>query len=559
MSGVLAPGLLSIVIVLPLAGGLLLLALPARAEDLIRRSAITASLATLVFAIAAMTLFFQTPTGDRLNLAAGTGEYALVTDIPWFGGEGALEQVEVRYKIGLDAISLWLVLLTAVLTPLSIWASFSGIRESVREFYALLLMLETGMIGVFCAMDLILFYIFFEFTLIPLFFIIGRWGSGERMRAAAKFFIYTVSGSVLTFAGILAVAYQAYRADGVFTFDLEKLYALAAQGKLSPDFQKWVFLAFAAGFAVKVPLFPLHTWLPLAHTEAPTAGSVILAGVLLKLGTYGFLRFSLPMLPDATLRFAPLGAGIAIAGIIYGALVAWAQSDIKKLVAYSSVSHLGFCMLGMFSLTIEGLSGSVVYMLNHGLSTGALFLLVGMMYERYHTRRFGQVGGLARQMPWFAFFLVFFTLSSIGLPGLNGFVGEILVLLGTVMSTGHRGHLGFAYAAVAATGIVLGAVYMLHMTGRVLFGPVVEPEHTPDTSGGLKRDLTAREIGVLAPIAALCLWIGVYPSHLVTSIQPALDRQVLARVLNVEPASETHPYGEPLLAGAPTEDGADGP
>lgn len=547
MADLFAPWLLTIVIFLPAGGALLLMAMPARSEDLIRRSAITASLATLVFAVAAMTLFFELPNEDRVDLVHRTGEYGLVTDILWIGGEGPLSRVEVRYKIGLDAISLWLVLLTVALTPLAIWASFAGIRKNVREYYALLLLLETGMVGVFCAMDLILFYIFFEFTLIPLYFIIGHWGTGERLRAANKFFIYTVAGSVLTFAGILAIAYKAYLADGVFSFDLERLYALAAEGQLSPSFQKWLFLAFAAGFAVKVPFFPLHTWLPLAHTEAPTAGSVILAGVLLKLGTYGFLRFSLPMLPDATMRFAPLAAGVAIAGIIYGALVAWAQTDIKKLVAYSSVSHLGFCMLGMFSLTIAGLSGSVVYMINHGLSTGALFILVGMLYERYHTREFHGVGGLARPMPWFAFFLIFFTLSSIGLPGLNGFVGEFLVLVGTVVSTDHTGHLGFGYAVVAATGIVLGAVYMLYMAGRVLFGPLVEPAGTPDTSTGLTRDLTRREIGVLAPIAALCVWIGVYPSHLLSSLQPALERQIVARVFNIEPGS-LQPYHQPRFA-----------
>lgn len=543
MGEVLGPWLLSIVIFLPIVGALVLLTFPSHAHELIRRSAITVSLASLVFAVAAFTLFFRSSTPDGNAYVDEAGAYALVQQVPWIGG-GALGSVEVQYKVGVDAIGLWLVMLTAVLTPLAIWASFSGIRENVREYFALLLMLETGMIGVFCAMDLLLFFVFFELTLVPLFFIIGRWGSGDRMQAANKFFIYTVAGSVLTLAGILAVAYQAYRATGTFTFDLQTLFSLAAAGQISPETQKWIFLAFAAGFAVKVPFFPLHTWLPLAHTEAPTAGSVILAGVLLKLGTYGFLRFCLPMLPDATLAFAPAAASIAIAGIIYGALVAWVQTDMKKLVAYSSVSHLGFCMLGMFSLTILGLSGSVVYMINHGLSTGALFLIVGMIYERYHTREFAKIGGLARKMPWMAFFLIFFTLSSIGLPGLNGFIGEILVLLGTAASQHETGGLGLKYAAVAASGIVLGAIYMLYMAGRVLFGPLIEPPHTPDTSNGLSADLTFREIGILTPLAVLCVWIGVYPAHLLSSIQPALQNQIIARVL-VEP--ERGPSGQPVI------------
>ncbi len=422
--------------------------------------------------------------------------------------------------------------------PLSIWASFSAIRERVKEYYVLMLLLEAGMIGVFCARDLLLFYIFFEFTLIPLFFLIAIWGGPERRRAAGTFFLYTFAGSMLTFAGVLYLAYQAYALPpsrggvNIFTFDLEKLYQL----QLDPAVQWWLFLAFAAGFAIKVPLFPFHTWLPLAHTEAPTAGSVLLAGVLLKLGTYGFLRFSLPMLPHATVQFAPAMAILAIIGIIYAALVAWVQQDVKKLVAYSSVSHLGFCILGMFSLKTAGLTGSLLYMVNHGLSTGALFLVIGMVYERYHTRDFDRLGGLARPMPWLAFFLIVFTLSSIGLPGMNGFVSEFLVLLGTFTSrssaNGPVGPLGVAYGVFAALGIILSAVYMLYMCRRLLFGPVKEPPHTPDLSGGLKPDLTPREIGILAPIAVACLVLGVYPNLLIRSIQPAAERQVLARVFD---------------------------
>ena len=404
------------------------------------------------------------------------------------------------------------------------------------------------------------FYIFFEFTLIPLYFIIGIWGGPEKRRAANKFFIYTIAGSVLTFAGILYIAYRAHQAfRGVFTFDLATLYALAEQGLLPARTQWWLFLAFAAGFAIKVPLFPLHTWLPLAHTEAPTAGSVILAGVLLKLGTYGFLRFSLPMLPDATVALAPAVAALSVVGIIYGALCAWVQDDVKKLVAYSSVSHLGFCILGMFSLKPAGLNGSVLYMVNHGLSTGALFLVVGMIYERYHTRRIDEIGGLARPMPVLAFFLILFALASVGLPGLNGFVGEFLVLLGTFTSAQATadwpaGPLTVPFAVAAATGIVLSAVYMLWMCQRVLFGPVRQPPGTPDLSTGLKRDLTAREVAILSPIAALCVLIGLWPGPILTTMAPAVEQNLLARVFAASSVADTasppyEPNGTAGLAG----------
>jgi len=521
--------ILTIVIFLPLLGAVVVCLLPAAAHGAIRRHALAASVVTLLLTLVAVALFLDEGVGAPVG-----GRFALELDLPWLTGVGLpIAELDVRYHVGVDGVSLWLLVLTALLSPLAIWASFSGIQDRIKEYYALMLALETGMLGVFCAMDLLLFYVFFEFTLVPLFFIIGIWGGPEKRRAANKFFIYTIAGSVLTFAGILYIAYLGWLNSDPrrFTFDLQALYSLAERGLLPQDVQWWLFLAFAAGFAIKVPLFPLHTWLPLAHTEAPTAGSVILAGVLLKLGTYGFLRFSLPMLPAAATHFAPLAAVIAIAGIIYGALAAWVQDDVKKLVAYSSVSHLGFCMLGMFSLKLAGLTGSLLYMVNHGLSTGALFLVVGMIYERYHTRRIDAIGGLGRRMPWLAFFLVVFTLSSVGLPGLNGFVGEFLVLLGTFNSRGHPGHLGIAYAAVAATGIILSAVYMLWMCRRVLFGPLKEPAGTPDTSHGLAHDLTAREIGILAPIGVLCVLIGVWPRPLLDVMQPALQRQVLARVL----------------------------
>lgn len=544
--------ILTLLIALPVLGaivvGLYRREDDAQAEaDGIRRLSMIFAVMTLLLTVVGLQLYFQA-VDNRGGSVWQQGEYALVNNFSWISDtpsavEGAgpvTGYVDIRYHVGIDGLSVWLVVLSAGMLPLCVWGSFTAIRDRVREYYVLLLLLEAGMIGVFCARDLLLFYIFFEFTLVPLYFLIGIWGGAQRRKAAAKFFIYTFAGSVLTFAGVLYLAYQAYLAPawaggGVFTFDLERLYAL----DLSFNVQWWLFLAFFAGFAVKVPLFPFHTWLPLAHTEAPTAGSVLLAGVLLKLGTYGFLRLTLPMLPDAAVALAPYMAGLAIVGIIYAALVAWVQDDFKKLIAYSSVSHLGFCILGMFSLKPAGLSGSVVYMINHGLSTGALFFMIGMIYERYHTRRFADVGGLARQMPWLAFFMVFFTLSSIGLPGLNGFVGEFLVLLGTFTSHTMQGSpigpLGVPYGIIAAIGILLGAIYMLYMVGRILYGPLKEPPHTPDHSAGLTTDLTPREIGILTPIALCCLLIGVLPNLLIDSIQPAAEQQVLARVFTPDP------------------------
>ena len=530
--------ILTLVIFAPLAGAVLLAFAPRDDHALIRRGALAISTAVFGLTVVAAVLYYHagpTETGAGFRLVQSAAWLAQTE----LSGGG---KIDVKYAVGLDGISLWLLLLTALLMPLSIWGSFSGIQERVREYYALMLLLQTGMMGVFCALDLLLFYVFFEFTLVPLFFLIGIWGGPERRRAANKFFIYTVAGSVLTFAGVLYIAYFAYTHGGrhEFTLDIQKLSALGQSGAIPANVQWWLFGAFAAGFAIKVPLFPVHTWLPLAHTEAPTAGSVILAGVLLKLGTYGFCRLSLPVLPEGVVAWAPFMAVLAIIGIIYAALAAWVQDDVKKLVAYSSVSHLGFCMLGMFSLKAAGLNGAVMYMVNHGLSTGALFLVVGMIYERYHTRDISAIGGLGRRMPWMAFFLIVFTLSSIGLPGLNGFVGEFLVLLGTATSAATRdglqpGPLGFGYAVPAATGIILGAVYMLWMCQRVLFGPVKEPDHTPDTSRGLTIDLTRREIGILAPIALLCLVIGVWPKPMLEEIESAVVANILpARVATAQ-------------------------
>ena len=449
---------------------------------------------------------------------------------------GEVPAINSFVRFGVDSISLWLVVLTVFLQPLAITASFQSIQERPREYYAWMLVLLSAMLGVFVARDMLVFYVFFELTLVPMFFIIGIWGGPQRRRAAGRFFLFTFAGSVFTLAAIIYVLlkYGGYRLAPE-DWDISALLSLVQRGRragqsvgpvppLSPEELKWIALGFLAGFAVKVPLFPVHTWLPLAHTEAPTAGSVILAGVLLKLGTYGLLRFVLP------LGFAPGGhvmvglvqfiGAICLIGIVYGALVAWVQQDIKKLVAYSSVSHLGFCVLGLAALNIEGVQGSILYMINHGLSTGALFLVVGMIYDRYHTRDINELSGLARKMPRLAFFFVLFTLSSIGLPGLNGFVSEFLTILGAFKSS----YLGFGYGAIAALGIILGAVYMLHMTARVIWGPLKVPggdsahgehgaAHEPHepSEGELPTDIGAREIGLLVPIALAVVVLGVIP------------------------------------------------
>jgi NADH-quinone oxidoreductase subunit M len=516
---------LNLLLFLPLAAAVLVWLLPQRRGSLAPRLALWVGLITLALAFG---LWWQ--------VTPGTGPRDLVgrTHVAWVvagdpvrdvasGSVLRVWAIRVSYHVGLDPISAPLVLLTGLLVPLSIACSFNSIRRRQREYYAWLLALTTGMLGVFVARDVLLFYIFFEFTLVPLYFLIGIWGGPERRYAANKFFLFTFAGSVITFAGILYLAVRgADPLARLVDFDLVRLSSL----HLARAEQWWLFLALFCGFAIKVPFFPLHTWLPLAHTEAPTAGSVLLAGVLLKLGTYGFLRFSLPMVPAGTQQWARVMGVLAIAGIIYGALCCWAQRDIKKLVAYSSVSHLGFCMLGMFSLVPVGLSGSVLYMVNHGISTGALFLVVGMLYERYHTRDIDRIGGLATQMPVLAFFLVLFTLSSIGLPGLNGFVSEFTVLLAAFNSA----VLGPWYGVLGTTGILLGAVYMLYMVGQILFGPPKEPADTPDLSTGLSRDLNRREILILAPLAVLVVLLGVAPRVVTNTLDAALETQVLSRL-----------------------------
>jgi len=437
---------------------------------------------------------------------------------PAQGANAPRSGVAVEFFIGVDGINVWLIMLTTVLLLAAVLVSWTAVAERVNEYYGWLLAIGAAMLGVFLAFDIILFYIFFELTLVPLFFLIGIWGGPERRHAARKFFIYTLTGSLITLLGVLAIVLVCYDQTQELTFSIPRLVqivnhqlALAAHLPASAafwqNFQFWVFLALIAGFSIKVPLVPLHTWLPLAHVEAPTAGSVLLAGVLLKVGTYGFLRLCLPLTPDASIHVGvPFIGTLAVIGIIYGALCALAQDDIKKLVAYSSISHLGFCMLGMFALNLAGLTGSLLQMINHGLSTGALFLLVGMLYERYHTRKIADYGGMGARLGLLAACFVFISLSSIGLPFLNGFVGEALIFLGMY-------DVCSVLAVVGTAGIVLGAWYLLTLVKEVFFGPVKEPAHA---GHGVIGDLNLREIVTLLPIVVLCLLLGLFP-------QPAID------------------------------------
>ncbi|HVU65388.1 MAG TPA: NADH-quinone oxidoreductase subunit M [Phycisphaerales bacterium] len=489
----------------------------------------------------------------------GDADYLKLT-YHWFPAAG------ISLSFGADTISMLLVGLTVLLGPICVLASYTAITERLRTYYAWLLILQGAMTGVFLARDLILFYTFFEFTLVPLYILINLYGSTNRRAAATKFFLYTFTGSLITLAGLVYVAVKHHAGHHAWTFDFHALEATARSMTLRE--QTWVFWALLAGFAIKVPLFPVHTWLPLAHTEAPTAGSVILAGVLLKLGTYGIFRFALGFVPAACIHFAPTLAVLSIIGIIYAGLICWVQTDVKKLVAYSSVSHLGFCVLGLFALNSVGLSGSVLYMINHGLSTGALFLLIGMIYERYHTRSLKEMGGLARAMPIWASFMVFFTMASVGLPGLNGFVSEFMCMFGAFQSDSHRwaaaqaghtgllsgatpGELGPWFALAAGTGVIVTAMYLLYMLGKIVWGPLHEPGgshgHGHDDGharGVLPKDLGAREIGILLPLAALCLALGLYPTPILRALEPSTS--AVARVIQ-------HSRENPPPSGVPAE------
>ncbi len=498
--------ILSIVTYIPLAGALAIVFLFPR-----EKTGLIKAFATLV---AALDLAASLPLWwvfDR-----GRDGYQFVERAGWISSLG------VSYHFGIDGISLVLILLTTIMGVIAVYCSYTAITERQKEYYVLLLLLQTFMIGTFCCLDLFLFYVFWEVMLVPMYFLIGVWGGARRLYAAIKFFLYTLAGSVLMLLGIIALYF--YNTTGFLgykglgnpaTFSIEKLTEAAAG--MPAELQIWLFFAFFVGFAIKVPMFPFHTWLPDAHTEAPTAGSVILAAILLKMGTYGFVRFSLPMFPDAVRNARVIGIMVflAIVGIVYGAMVTLVQKDMKKLIAYSSVSHLGFVMLGIFALNMAGVQGGILQMINHGISTGALFLLVGIVYERRHTRMISDYGGLARPMPIFATYFMIMALSSMGLPLLNGFIGEFTILQGAFARS-------FWWAFCAATGIVLGAAYLLWLYQRVFFGEVTNPANAE------LPDLTPREQLTLIPLVLLALWIGLYPKPIFDVIRRPSEKIVQA-------------------------------
>jgi NADH-quinone oxidoreductase subunit M len=468
-------------------------------------------------ALVVTTLEFVLSLGLWWALDPGFGTLQLVSDSPWIPAWG------ISYRVGLDGISLVMVLLTTALMPLSVLASWRYITRRERGFYALMLALLTGMVGVFLALDLFVFYIFFEVMLIPMYFIIGIWGGANRLYAAIKFFIYTMAGSLLMLVAIIVLVWKVSAVTGTISFAYEHLLRNAAGvGSAAP----WLFAAFAVAFAIKVPIFPFHTWLPDAHVEAPTAGSVLLAGVMLKIGTYGFLRFAVPFFPHVALSPAvsALMVTLAVVGIVYGALVAMVQPDVKKLVAYSSVSHLGFVMLGIWGGSLQSVQGALMVMISHGFSTGALFLLIGMLYERRHTRLIADYGGIARVVPVFSLILTVVSLSSIGLPGLNGFVGEFLVLLGSFSA--------YPWATgIATTGVIFAAAYLLWALQRIIFNRLDHAENESLT------DLTPHELAVMAPLLAGILWLGLYPGPVLRRMEPASQRYLQLVGRSVAPAA----------------------
>ncbi len=480
---------LSLVTFFPLLAVLILLFFPSKEEKGIK-----------VFGVIFSLIHFLISLKLLLNFDYSMYKLQFVERANWI----ATNFLKSKYFIGIDGISLFIVLLTTFLMPIIFLSTYSGITKKVKSFYIHMFLLEVGILGSLVSLDLFLFYVFWEIMLIPMYFIIGVWGGERRIYAAIKFFIYTMAGSLLMLLGIMYI----YKTVG--TFDLFKVYSY----HFSLKEQIYLFAGFAIAFAIKVPIFPFHTWLPDAHTEAPTAGSVILAGVLLKLGTYGFLRFAMPMFPNAMVKFAPYVIVLAIIGIIYGALVAMVQKDIKKLVAYSSVSHLGYVMLGLFALTVYGMQGGILQMINHGISTGALFLLVGIVYERKHTRLIAEYGGIAKVMPVYAVFFMIVTLSSIGLPLTNGFVGEFSILLGTFKSSWNH---AWIYTAFAASGVILGAVYMLWMYQRVFFNT------EPSDENKKLEDLKTREVAYLIPLVIMIFWIGLYPNFFFKRMQKSVD------------------------------------
>ena len=487
--------ILSLTLWLPIAASVLLLFFPKSATGAIKGVGLLASLATFVASL-----------GIVAGFADGVAGLQLVEFRQW------IPQWGISYALGVDGISLWLVMLTTLLTPVVFLSSWNAIHKHPKEYVIAFLVMEAAMIGVFLAADLLLFYVFFELTLLPMYLVIGVWGGANRIYAAIKFFLFTIAGSLLMLLGIIYLVFRHSHDTGVPTFAIHELYGL----HLPMHVQAILFFAFALAFAIKVPLFPLHTWLPDAHVEAPTGGSIILAGVMLKMGTYGFLRFVLPLFPDATAKYTPLLIALSVIGIVYGALVSWVQPDMKKLVAYSSVSHLGFCVLGIFALNRTAIEGSILQMVNHGISTGALFLLVGVLYERRHTRLLADYGGIARTMPLYATFFVIAVLSSVGLPGLNGFVGEFLILAGTFRTQPRA-------AILAATGVILAAIYLLWLVQRVFFGPITNEENRSIP------EIAWNEVAAMVPLIVLMVWIGMHPNTFLRKMTPSVE-QLLSTV-----------------------------
>jgi len=506
--------LLSLTTFLPILGVLLLLFIPKDSKGMLRGVTVAVTVATFLVSLPIM-LGFQS-----------NAEFQFTENIPWI----AAGPFVMRYNIGIDGISLWLVMLTTFIMPIAVLSTYTAVEEKVKEYMILLLLLETGMLGAFISLDMFLFYIFWEVMLIPMYFMIGIWGGKNRIYAAVKFFIYTMVGSLLMLVALIFLYFKGLEA-GFTNFGLLQFFNL----QLPLGTQVWLFLAFALAFAIKVPMFPLHTWLPDAHTEAPTAGSVILAAILLKMGTYGYVRFAIPLFPEAAHKFAPHIATLAVIGIIYAALVAMVQEDVKKLVAYSSVAHLGFVMLGVFAFNVEGITGGMLQMINHGVSTGALFLIVGFIYERRHTRLITDFGGLSKQMPVFATIFMIVTFSSIGLPGTNGFVGEFLVLIGAFESELRW------WTIIASSGVILSAVYMLWMFQRVMFGELDNPKNQK------LLDLNAREIGIMVPLVIMIFVMGIYPKPFIDRMEPAVKKLVS----QVRPASMNAPKIPAAAQGMP--------